>query len=138
MATRLSISTALQTLALVVLTLAPAASRAAAPKEAPLRTITREDPSVAAEPAEARPRASTLRIVEIGYRSHSGRVRRATVVVPADYAKGRDGAIPLVISPHGRGLDGRSNAALWDHLPALGRFAVVSPDGHGRRLPAFS
>src|SRR5215208_436680 len=48
------------------------------------------------------------------------------------------GASPLVISPHGRGLSGRTNAAAWGDLPALGNFVVVNPDGQGRRLGPYS
>ena len=39
-----------------------------------------------------------------------------------------------MISPHGRGLDGRANARLWSSLPGVGGFAVVNPDGEGTRL----
>jgi poly(3-hydroxybutyrate) depolymerase len=46
----------------------------------------------------------------------------------------RDPALPLVISPHGRGVTGDGNARLWGALPALGDFAVVNPAGSGRRL----
>jgi pimeloyl-ACP methyl ester carboxylesterase len=43
-----------------------------------------------------------------------------------------------VISPHGRGVDGAYNLRFWGGLPARGPFAVVSPDGQGRRLPLYS
>jgi pimeloyl-ACP methyl ester carboxylesterase len=43
-----------------------------------------------------------------------------------------------VISPHGRGLTGLANLAFWGDLPARGRFAVISPEGHGRVLPLHS
>jgi pimeloyl-ACP methyl ester carboxylesterase len=46
--------------------------------------------------------------------------------------------LPLVISPHGRGLTGRTNATAWGDLPARGNFAVVNPDGQGRKLDRFS
>jgi pimeloyl-ACP methyl ester carboxylesterase len=58
--------------------------------------------------------------------------------VPRWYGPRRHPAIPLVISPHGRGIPARASARLWGSLPALGGFAVVSPDGQGRRLALYS
>jgi pimeloyl-ACP methyl ester carboxylesterase len=53
------------------------------------------------------------------------------VLLPASY----DGSpIPLVISPHGRGLHGSQNARLWGDLPGRLGFAVVNPDGAGEHL----
>ena len=76
---------------------------------------------------------------QISYRAHNGVRTAATVVVPARYGRGRPSPpLPLVISPHGRGLTGRQNARLWGRLPAVGGFAVVSPDGQGRVLPRHS
>jgi poly(3-hydroxybutyrate) depolymerase len=43
-----------------------------------------------------------------------------------------------VISPHGRGVDGAYNLRFWGDLPARGGFALVSPDGQGRRLALYS
>jgi pimeloyl-ACP methyl ester carboxylesterase len=79
-----------------------------------------------------------LRIWKFTYRAHSGAVRHAYVALPRAYRAGRDGSIPLVISPHGRGVTGRGNLRLWGQLPARGSFAVVSPDGHGRVLANYS
>jgi pimeloyl-ACP methyl ester carboxylesterase len=59
-------------------------------------------------------------------------------VLPAWYGPKKNPPIPLIISPHGRGLTGRDNAALWGKLPASGPFAVVNPDGQGRRLSRYS
>jgi pimeloyl-ACP methyl ester carboxylesterase len=81
---------------------------------------------------------SGVRVLTIDYRAHDGARRRAYVVVPASYFAGPRPRIPLVISPHGRGGEGRTNAKLWGDLPALGNFAVVNPDGMGRRLARFS
>jgi pimeloyl-ACP methyl ester carboxylesterase len=75
-----------------------------------------------------------VRIITIHYRAHNGVRRRAYVLVPAWYGPKNDPAIPLVISPHGRGVTGRANVRLWGALPAQGGFAVVSPDGQGRVL----
>jgi len=76
----------------------------------------------------------TTRAVHIAYRAHDGRARDATILVPASYGPNDDPAIPLVISPHGRGVTGSQNARLWGNLPALGGFAVVNPDGEGSRV----
>lgn len=60
------------------------------------------------------------------------------MLLPAWYGPHRNPPIPLVISPHGRGVDPRGNRRLWGGLPALGRFAVVNPEGQGRRLGLLS
>ncbi len=74
----------------------------------------------------------------IWYRSHTGVDRRAFVLLPAWYGPRNDPPIPLVISPHGRGVDAARNVRIWGDLPARGRFAVVNPDGQGRRLELYS
>ena len=79
-----------------------------------------------------------VQILEIGYESHAGEQRSATVVLPGWYGPGNNPALPVVISPHGRGATGRSNAAFFGRLPASGGFAVISPDGMGERLRNFS
>jgi pimeloyl-ACP methyl ester carboxylesterase len=88
-------------------------------------------------PASARAahRPPPTRVRVITYRAHDARLRRAYLLLPRSY----DGApIPLVISPHGRGLDARQNARFWGGLPGLGNFAVINPDGQGRRLGLYS
>jgi pimeloyl-ACP methyl ester carboxylesterase len=79
-----------------------------------------------------------VRTWKIHYRAHNGVRRAAYVVLPAWYGPGNAPAIPLVIAPHGRGLTGRHNVPIWGNLPADGPFAVIAPDGHGRRLPRYS
>ena len=74
----------------------------------------------------------------IRYRSHTGRTRLAYVLLPSWYGPDRHPPIPLVISPHGRGMNGRTNLKLWGDLPAIGSFAVVNPDGEGDHLDAYS
>jgi poly(3-hydroxybutyrate) depolymerase len=74
----------------------------------------------------------------IHYRAHTGDRRGAVVLLPAWYGPKNHPRIPLVISPHGRGVSGRANARIWGRLPAYGSFAVVSPDGQGRRLHRHS
>ena len=79
-----------------------------------------------------------VRIWTIAYRAHNGARRSAYVVLPRSYRPGHAPPIPLVISPHGRGVTGRANVRLWGQLPAIGNFAVVSPDGQGRLLGNYS
>jgi poly(3-hydroxybutyrate) depolymerase len=75
----------------------------------------------------------------IRYRAHNGVPRWAVLVAPARYRPGSPSPLlPLVISPHGRGVRARTNASLWRALPAQGDFAVVCPGGMGRRLPLHS
>ena len=63
---------------------------------------------------------------------------QSRIVLPAWYGPGHNPPLPVVISPHGRGATGRSNAAFFGRLPASGGFAVISPDGMGERLRNFS
>jgi pimeloyl-ACP methyl ester carboxylesterase len=79
-----------------------------------------------------------IRTWKIHYRAHNGVRRAAYVVLPAWYRPDNAPRIPLVISPHGRGLTGRHNVPIWGDLPAEGPFAVIAPDGHGRRLARYS
>jgi poly(3-hydroxybutyrate) depolymerase len=80
----------------------------------------------------------SVRVIPIAYRAHDGLVRRAYVIVPADYVREGAPPIPLVISPHGRGVGARANVKRWGRLPATGDFAVVNPEGQGRALTLFS
>jgi poly(3-hydroxybutyrate) depolymerase len=79
-----------------------------------------------------------VRVWTIGYRAHDGLLRRAYVVLPRWYGPHDDPALPLLISPHGRGVPAIENVEFWGDLPALGRFAVVNPDGQGRELGLYS
>jgi hypothetical protein len=80
----------------------------------------------------------TVRTLRFSYHSHAGSLRTAYLVLPAWYGPDRHPPLPLVISPHGRGVDGAYNLRFWGALPAAGPFALVSPDGQGRRLPLYS
>jgi pimeloyl-ACP methyl ester carboxylesterase len=90
--------------------------------------------------APARPPSvpTAVRILKISYQAHDGRLRRAYLILPAWYGPQRHPAIPLVISPHGRGVGGRINLRRWGDLPAIGGFAVINPEGQGRTLTLFS
>jgi pimeloyl-ACP methyl ester carboxylesterase len=75
------------------------------------------------------------RAVRFLYRAHDGRLRPALLLLPSAY----DGSsIPLIISPHGRGVSAAVNARFWGDLPGEGDFAVVNPGGEGRRLGQYS
>ncbi len=77
----------------------------------------------------------STRAIHIRYRAHDGQMRPAWLLLPRNY-DGRP--IPLVISPHGRGVGARLNARLWGDLPGEGGFAVINPAGEGRRLHYYS
>lgn len=79
-----------------------------------------------------------VRVWRIAYRAHDGVRRHAYVLLPAWYGPRNHPAIPFVISPHGRGVTAKANTKLWGSLPAQGSFAVISPDGEGRKLPLYS
>jgi pimeloyl-ACP methyl ester carboxylesterase len=74
-----------------------------------------------------------MSVLQITYRAHDGKPRHATVLVPA-WARQGEATLPLVISPHGRGITGSANARLWGNLPAAGGFVVVNPDGEGSHV----
>lgn len=74
----------------------------------------------------------------IHYHAHNGERRNAYVLLPSWYGPTNNPPIPLIISPHGRGLTGRANAGIWGSLPSDGPFAVVNPDGQGRLLAQYS
>ena len=84
------------------------------------------------------PSADGVKTLIVHYRSHRGATRSARVLLPAWYGPRDNPPLPLIISPHGRGLSGEANAAIWGDLPARGWFAVVNPDSQGRRLARYS
>ena len=88
--------------------------------------------------ATATAHAPLVRVIRISYRAHDGHMRDAIVLLPHGYRPKNNLPIPLIISPHGRGVDGELNSRLWRNLPTIGGFAVVNPDGQGRVLPLHS
>jgi poly(3-hydroxybutyrate) depolymerase len=88
--------------------------------------------------ARAPASAPAVRVLRIYYRAHDGLMRSAYLLLPGWYGPRRHPAIPLVISPHGRGVGGRINLRRWGNLPAIGGFAVINPEGQGRELKLFS
>jgi pimeloyl-ACP methyl ester carboxylesterase len=79
-----------------------------------------------------------VRRIWVPYRAWDREERVALLVLPAWYGPHLDPPIPLVISPHGRGGSATGNASYWGSLPAFGPFALVNPQGQGRRLTAYS
>jgi poly(3-hydroxybutyrate) depolymerase len=79
-----------------------------------------------------------VRIWPIHYRAHDGWMRRAYLVLPRWYGPHDDPPIPLVISPHGRGVPAIDNVRVWGNLPWYGHFAVINPEGQGRRLTLYA
>jgi dipeptidyl aminopeptidase/acylaminoacyl peptidase len=80
-----------------------------------------------------------VRVWPVRYRSNTGAGRRAYIVLPRDVRPGHvPGPLPLVVSPHGRGVKPLDNVKLWGNLPALGRFALLVPEGQGRKLVLYS
>jgi poly(3-hydroxybutyrate) depolymerase len=94
-------------------------------------------PTALASAPRPRP-AAAVRVWTIHYRAHDGRIRRAFVQLPSWYGPQRHPSIPLIISPHGRGVPAQDELHRWGNLPALGRFAVVNPQGQGRRLRLYA
>jgi pimeloyl-ACP methyl ester carboxylesterase len=82
--------------------------------------------------------AGGVRVWTVRYLAHNGLARDAHIALPADLGPANNPPVPLIISPHGRGITGRANLNFWGNLPARGRFAVISPEGHGRVLPLHS
>jgi pimeloyl-ACP methyl ester carboxylesterase len=103
-------------------------------------------PSTAPIPSEERARLEgrpvdaehLVRVWTIVYRAYDGFLRHAYVVLPRWYGPKNNPPVPLVISPHGRGAPATSNVKMWGDLSAIGRFAVVNPEGQGRRLTLYS
>src|ERR1041384_4717208 len=60
--------------------------------------------------AHLRRSSQEVKIWKIQYTAHNGAHRLAYVVLPAWYGPGSNPTIPLVISPHGRGGNGKTNA----------------------------
>jgi pimeloyl-ACP methyl ester carboxylesterase len=82
--------------------------------------------------------AGPVRVWTVRYRAHNGLAREARIALPREMGPQNNPPVPLIVSPHGRGLTGLANLRFWGDLPARGRFAVISPDGHGRVLPLHS
>jgi pimeloyl-ACP methyl ester carboxylesterase len=83
-------------------------------------------------------RRTAVRVIH--YVAHDGVVRPAYLLLPIGY---HGQPIPLVISPHGRGVDERMNARLWGDLPGGRRLGWYSWGAPGQiddlaRMPAIA
>ncbi len=81
---------------------------------------------------------AATKLLTVHYRAHSGASRPAYVLLPDDVQPLHAPPLPLVISPHGRGVDALTNTHLWGDLPGRGRFIVINPEGQGRKLTLYS
>jgi poly(3-hydroxybutyrate) depolymerase len=91
-------------------------------------------PAAAAQLAPAQPLGNTeARLIH--YIAHDGVRRTAWLLLPVTESSK---PIPLIISPHGRGVGAVQNVLFWGDLPGEGDFAVINPAGEGRRLHWFS
>ena len=79
-----------------------------------------------------------MRRLAIPYVASDGSQRTAFLVLPRWYGPKRHPSLPLIISPHGRGVAALGNLRFWRSLPAYGPFALVAPEGQGRRLRLYS
>ena len=87
-------------------------------------------PAAAAQYAPAQPLGNTeARLIH--YVAHDGVQRTAWLLLPITEVKH---AIPLIISPHGRGVGAGQNALFWGDLPGEGGFAVINPAGEGTKV----
>lgn len=69
------------------------------------------------------------------YKTHDGIYRDAYLVLPSRHI---NKPLALIISPHGRAVSARNNCKSWGNLPDYGRFAVICPNGYGRKLSLYS
>ena len=77
-------------------------------------------------PSQAAPAATAVRELSIPYTAYNGETSHASVLVPASYDPQSDPPLPLVISPHGRGLDGTTNGVTV-YAPARSSSSGCSP-----------
>ncbi|NUT55418.1 MAG: hypothetical protein HOQ03_05485 [Thermoleophilia bacterium] len=81
---------------------------------------------------------TSVRRLRVSFVAHDGKPNHAYVVLPSWYGPAANPPLPLIISPHGRGLNGRLNSHLWGNLPGRGSFVVINPDARGRRIAGHS
>ena len=74
------------------------------------------------------------RLVTLRFRGPGGHEDAVVVAMPAWYGPRRHPALPLIISPHGRGGTARGNARRWGNLPGRLRVIVLNAGLSGRRL----
>jgi hypothetical protein len=79
---------------------------------------------------------AATRVVTVRYRAHDGQGRPAYVLLPTGVRPDNAQPLPLVISPHGRGVDALVNTHLWGDLP--GQYANQSGRRAARRQRTLS
>jgi pimeloyl-ACP methyl ester carboxylesterase len=92
-----------------------------------------------ARAARSTPRSPAVSRLELHYRANDGERRLAYLVLPSWYGQHDGPALPLVIAPHGTGPGPFLELSrAWGDLAGRGSFAVVFPEGQGRRLAHYS
>jgi hypothetical protein len=87
--------------------------------------------------AAAAPAAAT-RSITIHFPGPDGVRDSAVVLLPRWYGPHDHPRLPLVISPHSRGITPQQAARRWGDLPGRFRLIVVNPGLHGRVIPRRS
>jgi hypothetical protein len=82
--------------------------------------------------------ATGTRWLQIRFTGPGGRRDRLVVGLPSWYGPRDDPPLPLVISPHSRGLTPWQEARRWGDLPGRFGIAVVNTGLHGRVIPRRS
>ena len=80
----------------------------------------------------------STRWVSARFRGPGGVRESIVVAMPAWYGPGRDPPLPLVVSPHSRGLTPRRSARRWGAVPGRFGIIVVNAGLHGRVIPRRS
>jgi pimeloyl-ACP methyl ester carboxylesterase len=88
----------------------------------------------ASAPLGSRVETAQTRLVTLSFRGPGGHRDVVVVAMPAWYGPQRHPALPLVISPHGRGGTALGNARRWGDLPGRLRLIVLNAGVSGRRL----
>jgi pimeloyl-ACP methyl ester carboxylesterase len=88
--------------------------------------------------AAAPARVTATRRFAIHFLGPDGVRDTAVVALPAWYGPHDDPRLPLVISPHSRGITPWQQARRWGDLPGRFRLIVVNPGLHGRIIPRRS
>ena len=82
--------------------------------------------------------AAGTRRLAIHFRGPGGVRDSAVVALPSWYGPYDHPRLPLVISPHSRGITAWQQARRWGDLPGRFRLIVVDPGLHGRVIPRRS
>lgn len=83
-------------------------------------------------------RPDGTRLVSISFRGPEGSHDTLIVAMPAWYGPQRHPRLPLVISPHSRGVTASANARRWGGIPGRFGLIVLNPGLHGRIIKGRS